>query len=550
MIREKIRKLVEEILDKKWGIKEINFYVEKPKKETFGDYSTNVAFSLAKFLKRAPLQIAEELKEELKKWENFEKLEVAGGGFINFFIKKDYFIKNLIHIFSVQERYGECEIGKGIKILLEFVSANPTGPLHIGHGRGAALGDSLARVLKKAGYEVTTEYYINDKGTQMQILGESVYLRIRELKGEKIDFPEDYYRGEYIYDIAKKILKEKPEILTLDKEEAIEFCRDFALQEILEGIKRDLEDFRVHFDNWFSERSLYESGIVEETLKFLRDRGYLYEKEGALWFKSSEFGDEKDRVIRRSNGEFTYFAGDIAYHYEKFIIRKFDRGINIWGADHHGYVKRMKGALKALGVEPERLEIILIQMVNLIEGGERKSMSTRAGEFITLRELLDKVGPDPMRFIFLSRTPDATIEFDVDLAQKQTSENPVYYVQYAHARICSLFEKAKERGISFDLNIIEEDLLKSFLELPEEIEILKLLEFFQEVIFESAAKLSPHRIYYYLLELARTFHEYYTKVRILDEGEKTIARLALCKGCQIVLKEGLNLLGVSAPEKM
>jgi arginyl-tRNA synthetase len=316
----------------------------------------------------------------------------------------------------------------------------------------------------------------------------------------------------------------------------------------LNDIKRDLEIFRVSYDNWYSERKLYEQGKVEEVINFLRKKGFVYEKEGALWFASSEFGDEKDRVLRRSNGEYTYFAGDIAYHYEKFVERKFDIAINVWGADHHGYVKRMKGALKALGIEPDRLKVILIQMVNLLEKGEKKSMSTRAGEFVELKELLNEVGVDPVRFIFLSRSPDSTIEFDVELAKKQTQENPVYYVQYAHARICSLFQKAEEKGIGFVLEEADPDELA----LPQELKLSKKLEEFEDVIEDASRTFAPHRIYYYLIELASMFHEYYTKVRIIDkENEKsTLARLLLCKACQVVFKNGLSLLGVSAPRKM
>ena len=549
MIRRRIRELIDKALKEKFSLKDLPFYeVEKPRKENFGDYATNVALVLGGKLKRNPLEIAEGVSLVLKDSPDFEKVEVVKPGFINIWVAPGYYKKRIKEIVNLGEDYGRLELGKGKRVLVEFVSANPTGPLHIGHGRGAAFGDSLARLLSFAGYEVVKEYYINDRGTQMQILGASVYLRAKELSGEKVNFPEDYYKGAYIYDIAKEALNRYPQLLSMPEDEAISLCRELALEIILNDIKRDLEIFRVSYDNWYSERKLYEQGKVEEVINFLRKKGFVYEKEGALWFASSEFGDEKDRVLRRSNGEYTYFAGDIAYHYEKFVERKFDIAINVWGADHHGYVKRMKGALKALGIEPDRLKVILIQMVNLLEKGEKKSMSTRAGEFVELKELLNEVGVDPVRFIFLSRSPDSTIEFDVELAKKQTQENPVYYVQYAHARICSLFQKAEEKGIGFVLEEADPDELA----LPQELKLSKKLEEFEDVIEDASRTFAPHRIYYYLIELASMFHEYYTKVRIIDkENEKsTLARLLLCKACQVVFKNGLSLLGVSAPRKM
>ncbi len=549
MIRKKIRDLIDSILHEHFSLTEVPFYeVEKPRKENFGDYATNVALVLAGRLKKNPFEIAKSIANFLREDQDFEKIEVVKPGFINIWISLDYYKKRLKEILELDKNFGKLTIGKGKKVLVEFVSANPTGPLHIGHGRGAAFGDSLARLLAFAGYEVVKEYYINDRGTQMYILGNSVYLRAKELSGEKVDFPDDHYKGAYIYDIAREALKRYPDLLSREEQEAIAICKELALEIILADIKNDLKRFRVFFDNWYSERKLYERGVVEAVIKVLKEKGYIYEKEGALWFASSKFGDEKDRVLRRSNGEYTYFAGDIAYHYEKFVERDFDIGINIWGADHHGYVKRMKGALKALNIDPEKLQVILIQMVNLLEKGEKKSMSTRAGEFVELKELLNEVGVDPVRFIFLSRSPDSTIEFDVELAKKQTQENPVYYVQYAHARICSLFQKAEEKGIKFEPGKIQ---LKNF-DFAQEMKLLKKLEEFEDVIEDSARTLSPHRIYYYLVDFASVFHEYYTKIRIIDENDKnsTLARLLVCKASQIVLKNGLSLLGVSAPQKM
>ncbi len=547
---KRIRGLIKEAVKSLWReIEDINFEVEKPKKEVYGDYATNVALVLKGKLGISPLEIAEKIADKLsQRKEIFSQIDVVKPGFINFWITSEYYTENLKKILELGERYGESDLGKGKKVLIEFVSANPTGPLHIGHGRGAAYGDSLARILTFTGYEVTKEYYINDKGTQMNILGESVYLRAKELSGEKIDFPEDYYKGQYIYDIAKEALKLYPELLSMEKERAIEVCRELAIKMILEDIKKDLENFRVFYDNWYSEKTLYESGKVEKVLSFLKEKELIYEKDRALWFKSTLFGDEKDRVVVRSNGETTYFTGDIAYHYEKFKERNFDIAINIWGADHHGYVNRLKAALQAFEINPERLKVILIQMVNLIEGGKKKSMSTREGEFLELKELVKEVGVDAVRFIFLSRSADAPLDFDVDLAKKASQENPVYYVQYAHARICSVFEKAKERGIEIlPFENVEWEVFKE----KEEKELLKKFEEFQEVIESASISFAPYKITYYLLELAKQFHEYYSKYRILTEDLKlTYARLALCLACKIILKTGLTLLGVSAPSKM
>ncbi len=549
MIKRRIKALLKEILKSRFPeFAELTFEIEKPKRADHGDFSTNLALILQGKTGLKAREIAGIFLEELKKESLFQKIEIAGPGFINFWINSNFYRENLKVILKEKEKYGSLDIGKGRRVHIEFVSANPTGPLHIGHGRGAAYGDALSRILKFAGYEVFKEYYINDRGTQMNILGASVYLRAKELSGEKIAFPEDYYQGEYIKDIAKEALKLYPNLLSLEEEKAIELCRDLAIKMILDDIRNDLENFRVHYDNWYSERSLYERGLVEKVLNLIKERGYIYEKEGALWFKSSLFGDEKDRVVRKASGEWTYFASDIAYHYEKFVKRKYDFAINLWGADHHGYVARLKGALKALDIEENRLQVLLIQMVNLIEGGELKSMSTRRGEYVELKELIREVGVDAVRFIFLSRSHDSPLDFDVELAKKQSQENPVYYVQYAHARVCSLKEKAKERGYNLE-EIYEADLTK--LSEPEEIEILKKLSEFSDVIELSALGFAPYKIVYYLLELASLFHEYYNKYKIIGEDkELSLARLSLSEGCRMVINNGLRLLGVSSPEKM
>ncbi len=391
------------------------------------------------------------------------------------------------------------------------------------------------------------EYYINDYGTQMYTLGRSVYLRARELAGEKVEFPENGYKGAYIYDIAKVALEKYPNLLSLPENEAILLCKNLAVDIILKDIKEDLENFRVYFDSWYSESSLFERGVVERVLKLLEEKGFIYERDSALWFRAKDFGDEKDRVLRKSSGDYTYFASDIAYHYEKFFERGFDLCINLWGADHHGYVPRLKSAMKALGIPEERLSIILIQMVNLLEEGELKSMSTRRGEFVELKELISEVGTDAVRFIFLSRSSDSPLDFDVELTKKQSQENPVYYVQYAHARICSVFAKAKEIGIKLGDFDVDFSLLRE----KEEIKLLKFIDSFDDVLEASAFQLAPYKVTYYLIDLASAFHDYYTKFRIVqDDRELMLARLALCEGVKRVLKQGLELLGVSAPEKM
>jgi len=548
MIKRVIRSKVKEVLESLYPEhKDTPFEVEVPKNEAFGDYSTNVALVLKGKVGKNPREIAQNFVNRLSKEDYFSKLEIAGPGFINFWIAEDFYRKNLRNLLEKGDEFFKLDLGKGQRVLVEFVSANPTGPLHIGHGRGAAYGDSIARILAQGGFSVVKEYYINDQGTQMNTLGKSVYLRAKELTGEKIEFPEDGYQGAYIYDIAKLALEKYPNLLSLSEDEAIALCRDLAIEVILEDIRRDLETFRVSFDSWYSERTLFERGVVARVFKLLEERGLTYEKDSALWFRAKDFGDEKDRVLRKSTGDYTYFASDIAYHYEKFFERGFDLCINLWGADHHGYVPRLKAAMKALGVPEEKLRIILIQMVNLLEGMELKSMSTRRGEFVELKELISEVGTDAVRFIFLSRSSDSPLDFDVELTKKQSQENPVYYVQYAHARICSVFAKAEEKGIK--PNILEANL--AFLQEKEELKLLKLIDHFDDVLESSILQLAPYKITYYLMDLASAFHDYYTKYRIIqDDEELTQARLALCEGLRRVLKQGLDLLGVSAPEKM
>lgn len=552
LIRDELRSIISKALGDAFNVG-ANFEpeIEIPSIAQHGDYATNVAMVLSRNLKKNPRDIASKIVESIKSYNSpiIYRIEIAGPGFINFFIRREAFGQVLPIIYEERESFGKANIGKGKYVQVEFVSANPTGPLHVGHGRGAAVGDALARILEACGYRVHREYYINDVGKQMNILGRSLYLRYLEISGRSVDFPEDHYRGDYMKDLAREFFNEVgAKYLDIPEEEVLPVCSKYAARKILSGIKKDLEDFRVTYDEWFSEESLHREGTVEKAIDQLRNRGFIYEQDGAIWFKSSMFGDEKDRVIVRSNGAKTYFAADIAYHWNK-IQRGFDTIIDIWGADHHGYVPRIRAVVEALGLDPEKLKIILVQLVNLLRAGQPVAMSTRAGEFVTLREVMDEVGVDAARYMFLTRRSDSPLDFDLELAKAQSSENPVYYVQYAHARISSLFEVGRERGIRLDIEkaLSNVELLKE----TQEIQLMKILGEFPFVVRKSAESLEPHRIPYYLHELASTFHAYYNHYRILTEDEElTQARLGLAGAVHIVLKTGLGLIGLSAPDKM
>lgn len=560
MIRKRIQKIIREAFNncKKKGIfsfeGEIDPIIEIPREEDFGDYSTNLAFILAPKLKKSPLKIAESIVEEVKESDIVEKIEIAGKGFINFFIKDDVLRDALRNIFEKGVDAFLPDLGMGRKILIEFVSANPTGPLHIGHGRGAAVGDVLATILKCTGFNVVKEYYINDAGRQIATLGESTYLRLKELRGEKIEFPDNFYKGDYIKDIASKFI-EQGNNLPETKEDAIKRLSEFSSSIVMEGIVKDLQDFGVYFDNYFRESELYRSGMVDKALEILKEKGFAYEKDGALWFKTSLFEKDEDRVLIKSNGETTYFASDIAYHREK-LGRGFDLLIDLWGSDHHGYIPRLKASIEALGEDKEKLKVILIQFVTLIKDGKTIGMSTRAGQFTTLREVVDEVGKDAARFFFLMRKSNAHLEFDLDLAKKTSNENPVYYVQYANARIESIFRNAREQGILIKgiadegLNR-EKDLNLGLLTLKEEMDIVKGIIHFYDTIEGSAKSLEPHRLTFYLINLVGRFHSYYNKVKVLGEDRGyTEARLVLLFVLQQIIKKGLDMLGVSAPDKM
>ena len=522
--------------------------VVPPKQEVHGDFASNLALITASEAKRSPGDLAGYLAKKLEANPLFDKVEVARPGFLNFFVATTWWQENLRTIWNAGDSYGETGAGNGRLVQVEFVSANPTGPLHIGHGRGAAVGDSLARVLKATGFSVETEYYINDIGNQMRILGSSVYLRYLECFGHEVEFPEEYYQGDYIRDIASGIVsKEGDRYLDIPLESCLTFFINTAVENIASDIRKELEEFRVHYDNWFSEKTLHESGLIDRTISELQDKGYMFEKEGALWFRATAMGDEKDRVVKRSNGVLTYFASDIAYHRHK-LERGYDLLVDIWGADHHGYVARVKAAIKALGYQEDKLQVLLVQLVSLLEGGRIKAMSTRAGEFVTLREVLDDVGSDAARFMFLTRRCDSHLDFDLALARSQSQENPVYYVQYAHARLSSIFRNAREQEISLAK---PQDIDVSLLSTPQDIKLLKQLDAFPCLVADAALALEPYRVSYYLTELASQLHGYYTRHRfITDDEDLTQARLLLARVTRRVFRKGLGLLGVSAPEEM
>ena len=523
--------------------------IEVPKIESHGDFSSNLAMIMAREQKMAPRRIAETVLHHINDTEGIlDKTEIAGPGFINFFISASAWLPFLRRVHDAGPSYGASKMGRGRKVQLEFVSANPTGPLHVGHGRGAAVGDAVASILTFSGFDVQREYYINDSGRQIQTLGRSVFLRYRELFGEKITFPEDCYQGDYIRDLAETIRSDRGDDLLRKKEdEAIMVCARSAADAILTGIRDDLESFGVKYDKWFSEQSLYDNGLVERVIKDFQQQGIIYKKDDALWFRTTDDGDEKDRVVVRSNGRTTYFASDIAYHQEKYS-RGFDKVVDVWGADHHGYIPRMRASIEASGKKRDQFDVILVQLVNLLRAGEPVAMSTRAGEFVTLKDVIEEVGKDASRFIFLTRHYESPLDFDLELAKKKSNDNPVYYVQYVHARISSIIRKGRERGIEQTNGNPE---ILALIRAPEEIRLIKAMARYPETVAFSAKLMEPHRITYYLMNLASVFHAYYNKHRVLaDDPDLAMGRLYLVGAVQKVIRNGLGLLGVSAPDKM
>jgi arginyl-tRNA synthetase len=525
---------------------------EYPPEPTFGDLSTTVSFALAKQVRRSPRDVATAIQRAVNPDPALvEKIEVAGPGYLNIFVANGCWHAVIREILEEGAAYGRATVGQGRRVQVEFVSANPTGPLHVGHGRGAALGDAIAILLQAVGYRVEREYYINDAGSQMRLLGESVWARHLEACGRPVQFPENGYHGEYIRELAAQVAAAVPGLAELGADQAISTCTERASHILLGEIEADLSAFGVVFDSWVSERSLYESGEVEAVLATLRAGGYLYEEGKAVGFRASDFGDEKDRILIRSSGEPTYFTSDIAYHADK-IRRGFDQLINIWGADHGGYIPRVKAAIQALGHDPESLRVILLQMVRVLRGGVPVPMSKRTGEFVELREVVSEVGKDAARFLFLTRRSEAQLDFDIEVAKRQTMDNPVFYVQYAHARSCSMARKAAEAGMPGPY--ADADL--SRLTLPEELAILKRLAVYPEMALNAALAYEPHRVTTYLQELAAAFHGYFTKYKDTEErvisGDRELsrARLAMVAAVRQAVANGLSLLGVSAPERM
>ncbi|MFA6807391.1 MAG: arginine--tRNA ligase [Eubacteriales bacterium] len=527
-----------------------DFVLEEPREKQHGDLATNIAMLLTKQARKAPREIAAIIINNINTDNTWiTTCEIAGPGFINFRLDPSWLKRVVPEVIIGGDSYGKVNIGNGEKVQVEFVSANPTGLLHMGNARGAALGDSIASLLSMVGYEVSREFYINDAGKQIYNFALSLEARYLQLLGQDVTFPEAGYKGEDLIETAKRIIeKDGDKYLTMEDELRREFMVRFGLEEKITCIKNTLAEMGIHYDVWFSEQSLHDSGYLQSTIEELEKKGYIYEKEEALWFKSTLLGDEKDEVVVRNNGIPTYFAADIAYHRNKFE-RGFDKVINVWGADHHGHVARMKGAMKVLGYNSDNLQIILMQLVKMIQDGEVVKMSKRSGRYITLQDLMDEVGKDAARFFFLLRDPDSTVEFDLDLAKAQSSDNPVYYVQYAHARLCSILRQAEEQGWDTNINPSdeqlglltsqeEEDLIKKLADLPSEIEV-------------AARLIEPHRLAHYVLDLAALFHTFYNSQRVLvDDVDLKTARLGLIKATKQVLANVLGVLGVSAPEKM
>ena len=522
--------------------------VEVPREKEHGDYASNIALVMAGDFQTSPRELAEELITGID-CDLIADISVAGPGFINFTLKKDWLYEVLALILEMGTDYGRVNAGKGEKVLLEFVSANPTGPLHVGHSRGAVTGDVLASIMEKAGFDVQKEYYINDAGNQIDILGRSTLIRYQQQLGQQVELPEDCYAGDYLREIAAD-LKQKygRELLEYPEDRALEICSDYTYQKMMDIIKEDLQELGVEFDSWFSERQLHQ-GKIEQVIELLREQGYIYEQEGAIWFKASDFFDEKDRVVIKSEGIPTYLAADIAYHYDK-LERGFDSLINIWGADHHGYIPRMKSVIKALGYEADRLQVLIVQIVSLLKQGQKVSMSKRAGDFVTLKDVIEEVGRDAARYFYIMRSSDSHLDFDLDLAREESNKNPVYYIQYAHARIHSILEHPElNREIIEELE--KEQVKFDLLSTPEEIELMKLLARYPEEIRVSAHSRQPHHITSYVHELAGAFHVFYNKCRVITEDEEiSTARFYLVEAVRQVLSNVLELLGLEAPRQM
>ncbi|MFC1928496.1 arginine--tRNA ligase [Chloroflexota bacterium] len=521
-------------------------YLEHPQNPEYGDYASSFPLKLARATGTRPMTIAEGLVELMSPTPEIESIVTAPPGFINFTIKSDWLTQQVKSILLAGDTYGNIERGQGSRVQIEFVSVNPTGPLHVGHGRGAILGSTLANVLAAAGYDVEKEYYINDAGSQIEAFYHSLYARYQQCLGTDAEIPSDGYLGSYMIDLAREIIaQEGDRFLTLPRPEAVSQLGKLGLNKMIKQIRADLESLGVPFDVWFSEQSLHDKGQYQTAMSLLRQGGYISEKEDATWFVSTALGEDKDNVVVRSDGSPTYFATDIAYHYNKFAERKFDKVINIWGADHQGHVSRMKAVVGALGINPERLEVIISQMVTLCRGDEVVRISKRSGDIITLRELVEEVGSDVCRFFFLSRSANSQMDFDLELAKKRSADNPVYYVQYAHARIASILHLAQQRGITYDDGDV------ALLTAEPELTLIRHLVLLPELVERVAHTLEPHHLTYYAQDLATVFHSFYKQCRVISRNEAlTKARLKLVEAAKIVLAKTLHLMGMTAPEKM
>ena len=520
--------------------------IERPQNPEHGDYASSISLKLARAVGTSPLNIANDIAAFIKPSPEISNVSVAAPGFINFTLNSQWLSRQVDSILASGKDYGNIDIGDGKRIQIEFVSINPTGPLHVGNGRGAVLGSTLCNVMSAGGYQVTKEYYFNDAGSQMDSFRYSLYARYQQGLGKDAEMPAEGYMGHYMVDLAAEIIEQEGDrFLVMPEVEGIEELGKLGLAKLLNVTKQDLEKLRVEFDEWFSEKTLYENGQFDQVMKILEEKGYLSEKEGATWFVSTALGEDKDNVVVRGNGSPTYFAADIAYHYNKFLERQFDRVINIWGADHMGHVSRLKAVVGAMGIDPDRLQIIVHQMVTLRRGGEVVKVSKRSGDIITMRELVDEVGVDACRFFFLCRTSDSHMDFDLELAKKHSADNPVYYVQYAHARIASILKVAEDKGASSeggDVSLLisepEQTLIRKMLLLPEMVELI-------------CNTLEPHHLTYYAQDLATVFHSFYKQCRVVsDDQDLTRARLKLVKAAMTVLGRTLNLMGMDAPEKM
>ena len=552
MISESIHKLLQNALAEAQRREELpavtieDFGIDRPQDRRFGDYASGMALKMARAARKSPLDIAKLLVTYIPPCEEFSKVEVAPPGFINFTVDPSWLQKQVDVVLGQGTMFGNVDVGRRLRVQLEYASVNPTGPVHVGHGRAATLGSALANVLEAAGYDVTREYYVNDGGNQLELFAASIYARYLQALGREATMPENGYQGEYVTDFAREIIAEHGDrFATVPADQGAKAVGKLGMEKALSVIRADLEKMNIRFDVWFSELSLYADGTYEKTMDLLRSQGYIAEKEGAQWFASTALGEEKDNVLVRSNGIPTYFAADIAYHYNKFIVRKFQRVIDIWGADHQGHVPRMKAAARAMGVDPDDLEIITVQLVSLKKGDAALRFSKRKGNVIALADLVEEVGADAVRYFFLTRSADTQMEFDLELATKEAPDNPVYYIQYAHARIASIQRTAREQGIhadGADLSLLtheaELDLIRAMLQLPE-------------VVERCATQLSPHHLTHYALDLAGLFHDFYTQCRVITEDRAlTAARLRLVEAARVALARTLTLLGMSVPERM